>query len=152
MADFDNDEIISVLNDLIETCKDGEHGFHDAADAAGDSRLEELFRTYSEQRGRFASELQEEVRKLGGDPQERDHVSAAFHRGWMNVKSAVADRDDGVIISEVERGEDAAVNNYQEALRNILPSGLRSLIEKQFDSIQQAHQKVRELEITRKAG
>ena len=68
MADFDNDEIISVLNDLIETCKDGEHGFHDAADAAGDRRLEELFRTYSEQRGRFASELQEEVRKLGGDP------------------------------------------------------------------------------------
>lgn len=152
MADFDDDEIISVLNDLVETCKDGEHGFHEAADAVSDSRLKELFEMYSQQRARFASELQQEVRRLDGDPEERGHIAASLHRGWINLKSAVTGRDDGAIIAEVERGEDAAVNNYQEALKNVLPASLRNMIETQFDAIKHAHEQVRSLELTRKAG
>ena len=32
-------EATSVLNDLIETCKDGEHGYKTAAERAKDSSL-----------------------------------------------------------------------------------------------------------------
>lgn len=36
---MDKDEVISTLNDLIETCKDGEYGFRSCAEHADSSEL-----------------------------------------------------------------------------------------------------------------
>ena len=58
-------EIISTVNDLIETLKDGQEGFRQAAEAVNDSQLKTLFSEYSLQRSRFAGELQNEVINLG---------------------------------------------------------------------------------------
>ena len=38
-----NDEIISTLNDLIETSKDGEHGFNTCAEDVKDLELTQVF-------------------------------------------------------------------------------------------------------------
>ena len=59
----DNDSLISTLNNLIETCKDGENGFRTASDGVKNQELKALFLTYSQQRAQFASELQAEVRR-----------------------------------------------------------------------------------------
>src|SRR6266550_7310539 len=107
-----NDEVIDHLNDLIETCKDGEYGFRTAVEAManqGDAELRTLFNTYAQQRARFAAELQNEVLRRGGDPAKAGHVSAAFHRGWMNLKAAVSGKSEASIVAECERGEDAAM-------------------------------------------
>ena len=40
---MNNDEIISTLNDLIETCKDGEDGFRTCAEDTGDPSLKSFF-------------------------------------------------------------------------------------------------------------
>jgi len=37
-----NDEIISTLNDLIETLKDGEYGFKTCAEAVKDMELKQV--------------------------------------------------------------------------------------------------------------
>ena len=66
-----NDNPVSTLNNLIETCKDGEDGFRAAADGVKDSNLRTLFLTYSQQRAQFAAELQNEVRLRGGGPRRR---------------------------------------------------------------------------------
>ena len=58
-------EIISTINDLIETLKDGQKGFKEAADAVNDPQLKSLFTGYSQQRARFASELQAQARSEG---------------------------------------------------------------------------------------
>ena len=63
------DDVISMLNNLIETCKDGEEGFRNASQAAKDPELKQLFNTYAGQRAGFVTELQSEVRRLGGDPE-----------------------------------------------------------------------------------
>ena len=49
-------EIISTINDLIETLKDGQKGFKQAAGAVKDSNLKSLFNEYAMQRSRFAGE------------------------------------------------------------------------------------------------
>ena len=49
------------------------------------------------------------MQRLGGRPEEGGSVSGAVHRGWMNIKDAVAGHDDKAIIAEAERGEDVAV-------------------------------------------
>ena len=142
----DNDKVISTLNNLIETCKDGQNGFRTAADGVKNNELKTLFLTYSQQRAQFAGELQNEVRRLGGDPEKTGSVAATLHRGWINIKSAVTGEDEGAVISECERGEDAAVRNYEDALRDNLPGDVRSIIERQFSQVKEAHDRIRSLE------
>ena len=58
-------EIISTVNGLIETLKDGQQGFKEAAEAVKDTQLKSLFSEYSLQRAKFAGELQSEAIGLG---------------------------------------------------------------------------------------
>ncbi len=143
----DNETVISTLNSLIETCKDGQDGFQTAADGVRNSDLKTLFHTYAQQRAGFAGELQNEVRLLGGDPEQTGSVAATLHRGWINIKSAVTGEDEGAVVSECERGEDAAVSNYRAALDGgNLPVNIHSIVERQFTQIQEAHGRIRTLE------
>lgn len=140
---YDNDSVISTLNNLIETCKDGENGFRTAAEGVQNSQLKTLFHTYAQQRAQFAAELQQEVRRLGGDPEKTGSVAASLHRGWIDIKSAITGKDDAAIISECERGEDSAVSNYQDALKSDgLPNALRELIERQYGQVKEAHDRI----------
>jgi uncharacterized protein (TIGR02284 family) len=145
------DEIISTLNELIETCKDGETGFREAAEGIEDSRLRSLFDQYSQQRGEFARELQFEVTSLGGSPEKSGSVAGAMHRGWINIKSAVTGKDRKGIISEAERGEDSAVKTYREALARGLPDDIAAIVERQYRRVLEAHDTVRSLELQSEA-
>ncbi|HYP53189.1 MAG TPA: PA2169 family four-helix-bundle protein [Pyrinomonadaceae bacterium] len=142
----DNDEVITTLNNLIETCRDGQNGFRAAAEGVANGELKELFLDYSRQRASFVGELQDEVRRLGGDPEKTGSLSAALHRGWINIKSAVTGADESAIITECERGEDSAVSNYSAALDSDLPANVRTLVERQFARVKSAHDRVRALE------
>jgi uncharacterized protein (TIGR02284 family) len=147
-----NDDVISTLNNLIETCKDGQEGFRVAADGVKNSNLRTLFNTYSQQRAQFAAELQAEVRRLGGDPEKTGSVAGSLHRGWINIRSAVSGQDDSAIIAECERGEDSAVSNYQDALKEILPADIQSLVERQYTQVKEAHDRIRDLKRAASAG
>lgn len=149
---LDTDEIRSILNDLVQTCKDGEQGFRDAADAVTNTQIRSAFQEFARQRADFAAELQREVSKLGGTPEKSGSVSGALHRGWMNLKSAITGKDTAAIVAEAERGEDAAVKAYQDALKKDLPRDLRDSIQRQYNSVQSAHDRVRSLELTMKGG
>jgi uncharacterized protein (TIGR02284 family) len=141
-----DEEAVSTLNDLIETCKDGEKGFSQASENVKDPQLKSLFTQYSQQRSDFVSELQMEVERLGGQPETTGSAAGATHRGWLNVKSAVTGHSADSIIAECERGEDAAVSSYQEALSRNLPPDVRNLVERQYGQIKQAHDRIRALE------
>ncbi|MBA3240222.1 MAG: PA2169 family four-helix-bundle protein [Acidobacteria bacterium] len=147
-----NDEVISTLNNLIETCRDGQNGFQTAAEGVEGSTLKTLFLGYSQQRARFVGELQDEVRRLGGDPENAGSVAATLHRGWINLKSAVTGHDDDAVVAECERGEDSAVANYRDALSTDLPANVRSVVERQSGEVKQAHDRVRSLEKKGSAG
>ena len=139
-------EAISTINNLIETLKDGEKGFKDAADAVKDPQLKSLFREYSQQRHRFASELQTEAQTLGeSKPEKSSSAAGAMHRAWINLKSAVTSGDDKSILSECERGEDSAVHEYEEAMQNGLTGQAREIVARQFTEIKSAHDRVKHL-------
>jgi uncharacterized protein (TIGR02284 family) len=140
------DDTSSTLNQLIQTCKDGEEGFAAAAEAVDDPNLRHLFESYSRQRSEFATELELEVRRLPKEAAQEGHMAAALHRGWMDLKAALSGRNEGAIIAECERGEDLAVKAYQTALTAPLPHDLRAIVERQYMKIQEAHDQVRSLE------
>ena len=140
-----NNDNISTLNNLIETCKDGEQGFRTAAESLKDPQIKAKFQEYSRQRGDLARELQAEVRKLGGDPEKSGSMSASLHRGWIDIKSAVTGKDDYAILAEAERGEDVAKDQYEKALKAGLTGSTLTLVQAQAVKVRQAHDDVRNL-------
>jgi len=140
-----NNSVISTLNGLIETCKDGEEGFRDAAEGVERSDLKTIFYEFSQQRSQFVGILQELVRSLGGVPETGGSVSGAFHRGWMDIKSAVTGKNEQAILNECERGEDHAKAAYTKALEYDLPANITDVIRQQSQAIQAAHNKIKAL-------
>jgi len=147
-----NEQVISTLNNLIETCRDGQEGFKTAAEGVRNDELKELFYAYSQQRASFAGELQYEVRRLGGEAEQSGSVAASLHRGWMDIKAAVTGGEDSSILAECERGEDSALANYRAALGADVPANVREIIERQFAEVKEAHNRIRNLEKAASAG
>jgi uncharacterized protein (TIGR02284 family) len=139
-------EIISVIDELIETLKDGQEGFRQAAEAVSDSKLKSLFRDYSDQRARFVTALQVEASRFGEkEPEDDSSAAGALHRGWINLKSALTGGDEHAILAECERGEDSAVEEYQKAIKNGLPPALQEIVSRQYAEIKAAHDRIRDL-------
>jgi uncharacterized protein (TIGR02284 family) len=142
---FSNDDIISTLNELIETCKDGQEGFKQAAEGVERSDLKSLFFEFSQQRAHFAGELQGIVQKLGEEPTTSGSTAGALHRGWINIKAAVTGKDEKAVLNECERGEDSAKKTYKDALDDPLPSYIAEVVRNQYESILTAHDRVKAL-------
>jgi uncharacterized protein (TIGR02284 family) len=140
-----NSTAISTLNDLIETCKDGANGFRAAAEAVTHADAKALFTSRVPIIEKGASELQAEVRRLGGDAETTGSVAAAVHRGWMGLKAAVTGKDEAAILTECERGEDLAVKNYEDALKADLPAETRAIVDRQYRGTVSNLEKVRAL-------
>jgi uncharacterized protein (TIGR02284 family) len=142
---MDENNAVSVLEDLIETNKDGQKGYQDAASHAKRPDLKTYFNEQSLERGRFAEELQAEIARLGkADKKGSGSVSAALHRAWIDTKVGLGGGDK-TILESVEKGEDNAKETYQKALSGSLPGNVAEIVRRQAASVQRAHDKVRNL-------
>lgn len=142
---MDNDEVISTLNDLIETSKDGEEGFRTCSEDIKDPQLKTLFSNRAMGCASAAAELQQLVRAYGGDPERNSSLGGAIHRRWVDIKSAITGRDDKAVLAECERGEDVAVRSYRNALDKNLPADVRTVVERQFQGVLKNHDEVKRL-------
>jgi len=135
-----------VIDNLIETLKDGQQGFKEAAESVNDPQLKSLFHDYAQQRARFLVEL----RSKAQNPDEREpnvsgSTAGALHRGWINLKSVLSKGDDHAILAECERGEDSAVEEYQKAVNNGLSARVREIVSRQYTDIKATHDHIRDL-------
>ncbi|MFS2095610.1 PA2169 family four-helix-bundle protein [Pseudomonas sp. Pseusp11] len=143
-----NKEAISVLNDLIETCKDGQEGFKTCAEDIKNPELKTLFIRRSADCATAAAELQATVRSLGGDPETSTSVGGDLHRRWVDVKSMFTGKDEEAVLNEAERGEDHAKKAYKKALEKINEDNLvsiRDTVERQYHGVQRNHDQVKAL-------
>lgn len=139
--------ILILLNDLIQICRDGWEGFKNAAEDLKSGELKSLLLAYSAQRGEFAEELRTVAHALGEHhPPDSGRMSGALHRGWLNLKAALADNDRHAVLVECERSEHAAVETYYKAVQGYdLPANIRQIIERQFVAIKSVHDRIKEL-------
>ena len=149
---MDENNAISVVENLIETSKDGQKGYQDAAEHAKRSDLKSYFNEQSAERGRFAQELQAELAKLG-KPEKKvsGSVGGAMHRAWLDTKASLGGGDK-TILESVEAGEDKAKDAYNKALGGALPASLTEIVRRQAASVQRAHDKVKMLRDEAKAA
>jgi uncharacterized protein (TIGR02284 family) len=145
---MDQNNALRIVEKLIETCKDGEKGYRDAADHVKRADLKTLFLAQSLERSKFAGELQAELPRLGEhDRKDSGSVSGAMHRAWIDTKAAVGAGDKSILQS-VEQGEDSAKEAYEKALSTSLPVNVAEIVRRQAASVKNAHDRVRDLRDT----
>jgi uncharacterized protein (TIGR02284 family) len=149
---MDENNAVSVVENLIETCKDGQKGYQDAAQHTKRSDLKTYFNEQSLERSRYAGELEAELIHLGKpDKKVSGSAGAAMHRAWIDTKVALGGGDK-TILESVEAGEDKAKEAYQKALNGSLPGNLMEIVRRQAEGVQRAHDKVKSLRDLAKAA
>jgi len=149
---MDEKNALSVVEDLIETCKDGQKGYQDAASHAKRSDLKTYFNQQSLERASFAGELEAILIQLGKpDKKVSGSVAASLHRAWIDTKVSLGAGDHSIVES-VEAGEDNAKEAYQKAIAKDLPENIAQIVRRQAASVQRAHDKVKSLRDTTAAA
>ena len=136
-------DVRAFLNYLIQANKDSQQGFLDAAHHVKNMGLKAVFRELSQQRSMFAGELQQEVLRIGGEPEKNGTAAGALRRGWIDFKSRVTGQSDPSVLKEAEREEDSTARLYAKTLEEILPGDIRDIVERQYDEVLKAHARIR---------
>lgn len=142
---MDKDDVVDTLNTLIETCKDGEHGFTASAEHVRSASVRQILATRALECREAALELQQLVRQYGGKAEDEGSVTGAMHRGWVSVKGSLAGYSDVAMLEECERGEDAALARYRKALQQDLPADTLLVVQRQMNGVQRNHEQIRRL-------
>ncbi|HYW57861.1 MAG TPA: PA2169 family four-helix-bundle protein [Polaromonas sp.] len=142
-GDIDNVDVIDTLNDLVESCRDGEYGFRECAEHIKAQDIKTLLLRHAEECRTAAAELATQVRQLGGDIDEGGTTAGALHRGWVSVRGTLSGYTDLAMLNECERGEDAALARYRKALKENLPANIRAIVERQAQGTQRNHDQVK---------
>lgn len=142
---MNNNQVVTTLNKLLETTKDGEEGFRTCAEAVTNPRLKTVFEDAARRCDGGAAELQAEIRKLGGAPVTSGSVGGSLHRAWTNIKSSITGMDEHAVLAECERGEDAAKSSYEAALKEDLPSNVKAIVQRQYQGVIENHGRIRNM-------
>lgn len=137
-----------AAKELVETLKDGERGFATAADKVRDSdraQWADTLQRLSVQRADFRREIVEMGHDYGDDVDKSGTAAAAVHRGWLALKDAVTGDDADAVLSAAVSGEDHAVSEYEDALKQDLSDGFRQVVARQHAEIISARGEVRSL-------
>jgi uncharacterized protein (TIGR02284 family) len=139
-------KIIGKLNHLLSITNDGKQGYENAAKDIKDVSLQQMFRQYSLERGRYAAEITDEINSLGGSPDQSGGPLGALHRVWMDIKAAITSGDRDAILNACITGEEAAVKSYKEVLQDSNITGrTHEIISHQLGAIQAALNSIRSL-------
>jgi len=150
---MNNTEVVSMLKNLIKTCSRGQNGFQNAAESIQNDEFRRLFNIFSQQRVQFMTELQSEVNRLGGDPsggnRRNEGVQTLDHSVRFQIspaKKSAGIQDEATVVKECQSEEEAAVNDYQDALKTDLPLDVQYVVKRQYMDIKDAFDRIRILQ------
>lgn len=130
-----------LINKLIETCRDGQAGYLEAAEHAHNTELRQFFSERAFERARFAAELERVALRLGEPSPGGTSFANLMHRAWIDLKCKLGAGDASVLAS-VEAGEANAKEHYKQASAAALPPEVKSIIERQAESVSVAYSQV----------
>ena len=149
---MERSDVVEVLNELIESSKDGEYGFKECAEHAKSPNIKSLLSARSASCASGAAELQRLVTTYGGEPETGGSALGALHRGWVSVRSALTSKDDLAVLEEAERGEDSSLKKYRDAAAKALPPDVQAVVAKQLQGAQANHDQIKALRDSVKAA
>lgn len=133
-------EVSAALSALVETCRDGELGFHAAAAGIMDPLLRQLCESYADQRAGFRRELVSELARLGLEPAGPGLAAAGDAANWS------AGPGESATLAELARREATAEATYRETLDRGIPRPTTETVERQHLQVRDALKHLGQLE------
>ncbi len=112
-------ELSNTLNKLLTRNYDAEKGFKEVSEKVKDRDLRTFFLNSSSERNRFGHEIKEIEQAYGIKPDKGSSFIADAHRSWIKLKDILSGDSHEAIIDEAIRGEDYAIDDYEEALNSV---------------------------------
>ena len=141
------EELVSVLNDLIRINNDRIVGYERASKESKniDVDLIATFNKMADQSRKYKAELVQQVSRLGGDAASDTTVSGKVYRVWMDLKAAITGKDRESILGSCEYGEDVAQRAYEAALESdaYMSTEVRQMISSQKSDLKTSHDLIR---------
>ncbi|WP_378186366.1 PA2169 family four-helix-bundle protein [Aquimarina sp. W85] len=129
-------EISDKLNTLLQNNINSVEGYEKAASNTKSVELKAFFRNRIEQRSNFVDELRKEILRYGQIPEDDTSFSADLHRAWIDIKAFFSSDDEKIILEECIRGDEKALEDYQELLQQKdLPPTLDTIFVNQKNEI-----------------
>ena len=142
-----SNEISKKLNELLEKNYDAEKGYKLAAEKVNNQKLKSFFSERAQERYDFGHELKSEIRNFGEEPDKGSSLAGDAHRSWMNLKASLSGDKDEAVLEEAIRGEKAAVEEYEDILKEQeIPASTGNILMKQKNSIVASLNEVKSLE------
>lgn len=138
--------VVNYVEELYERAHDAREGYQKAAELTDSPDLKAVFEENSAQRTGFALELEGHLRTMGEDPNPNASFYGKLHQGWMHIVAKFSDGEEA-LLSECQRGEEAALESYQDALDALeLPQPVAETVERQRDRVKRELVTLRNLE------
>lgn len=113
---MDVNNSIDIFNSLIIINNDRIDGYEAAYSETYKEELRDLFMELQQTSQKCKTDLENEVKLLGGNPEKGTMLLGKFHRGWMDIKAAITGSDSNSILDSCEFGEQTIIKAYEDAL------------------------------------
>ncbi|MEM1327558.1 MAG: PA2169 family four-helix-bundle protein [Bacteroidota bacterium] len=145
---MNHSEMTSALNDLLTRSYDAVKGYEEAANEVNHLQLRQWMHNNAENRKTFISELENQIKNLGGTPDRGSSFLSSLHRIWIEYKANITDGDEAVL-EECIRGEERAVEDYDKVLNNVtFDTSINSILTRQRNDIKESLNSLRAIEST----
>ncbi len=123
-------ELLQGLNGLLTRNRDAQKGYVEAANHINQKELSKWMIDYSTQRQLFATELDLEIRRLGGEPDDSTSILGEIHRVWIDLKGQFSSNDPHAMLEECIKVEKKVIASYNKILEehNDIPIETRDLL------------------------
>jgi len=130
-------EISDQLMEILEKNRDAEKGYFKAIENTEEASLSRYFERKAQDRKDFNNSLHREMVSSYESYKNDGSFKGAIHSTWMDVKSFFTGNDDKAMLEESIRGDKAALEEYEEILKeNTLPIGIAKLLREQKSEIE----------------
>lgn len=138
---------IEVLNDLIKINNDRIEGYRKAAEQLKEDRsnLIPIFDKLQAESLANKTDLNNEVLRLGGSPDDGTTAGGKLYRAWMDVKATFGGDNPASVLVSCEGGEDAAKRAYKSAVESNDLGDSLSIVSSQQHAQLQSHDQIKML-------
>ena len=146
---MNTEESIDVLNNLIVINNDRIDGYKAATTETYKEELRDLFAMLQKTSQQCKTELENEVKQLGGTPEDGTMILGKLHRGWMDIKAAITGSDSTSILDSCEFGEQTIIKAYEDALEentDEVSSGQKTMLNNHLELMKADYEKVKSMQ------
>lgn len=144
-----SEKISNKLNDLLTRTYDAEKGYKLAQEKVENPSIKKFLGDKVQQRYNFGHELKKEIMSFGQLPDKGGSLKGDIHRTWMNLTATISSDETERILEEVERGEKASIEEYNDILNDsdmVLAPSTENVLRKQRNAIEESLNMVNKFE------